>query len=83
VRRGRAVYPPEALRKGETGTVLLELFISETGSVDRVSIVRSSGVPTLDAAAAAAEKRSRFRPPTVDGRPVKSKARVPYTFELR
>ena len=83
VRRGRASYPTEALRKKQTGTVQLMLYINETGTVDRVEIVGSSGYPALDAAAAAAEKKSRFRPAVKNGVPVKAKARVPYEFNLK
>ncbi len=83
VRRGRASYPADALRKKQTGTVQLMLYINETGSVDRVEVVGSSGFPALDAAAAAAEKKSRFRPAVKNGVPVKAKARVPYTFQLK
>ena len=79
----RAVYPPECLRNKQAGTVMLMLYINEFGSVDRVEVVRSSGFPALDRAAAAAEKRSRFRPAVAGGRPVKSKARVPYTFQVK
>lgn len=80
---GRAVYPPECLRNKQAGTVMLTLYINEFGSVDRVEVVRSSGFPAFDRAAAAAEKRSRFRPAVAGGRPVKSKARVPYTFQVK
>ena len=82
VRRGRAVYPADALRRKQTGTVQLMLYIDESGKVDRVEVVGSSGFPALDAAAASAEKKSRFRPVVRDGVPVKSRARVPYTFRL-
>ncbi|MBP7949120.1 MAG: TonB family protein [Verrucomicrobiales bacterium] len=82
LRRGQAVYPPEAERQRQTGTVRLMLYISAAGTVDRVEVAASSGFPLLDAAAAAAERKSRFRPLTVNGTAVKSKALVPYTFRL-
>ena len=80
--RGRTTYPADALRKKQTGTVLLMLYINEYGTVDKAEVARSSGVPSLDAAAAAAECRSKFRPASSGGRPVKSKARVHVTFSL-
>lgn len=81
--RGKAVYPADALRKAQTGTVRLLLYINERGAVDRVEIAQSSGFPSLDAAAAAAEKKSLFHPAVIDGKPVKTKVIVPYTFRLR
>lgn len=82
ISRGRAAYPRDALRQKQTGTVLLLLYVNESGKVDRVEVARSSGVPSLDAAAAAAERRSTFRPAVSGGRPVKSRVQVPYTFSL-
>ena len=82
LRRGQAAYPPEARRAKQAGTVVLMLYINENGSVDRAEVVKSSGFPLLDQAAAKAEQKSRFRPAVVGGVPVKSKARVPYTFRL-
>lgn len=74
--------PAEALRKKQTGTVRLLLYINEQGTVDKVEIVQSSGFPSLDAAAMAAERRSTFRPAIINGSPVKSKVIVPYIFQL-
>lgn len=83
IRRGKASYPAEALRKKQTGTVRLLLYINERGTVDRVEIAQSSGFPSLDAAAMAAERRSIFKPAIINGSPVKSKVIVPYTFQLK
>lgn len=83
VRRGRASYPPEALRKNQTGTVMLTLYINERGTVDKVEIAQSSGNALLDAAAIRAESKSKFRPPVINGKPARTKARVPYVFEIR
>jgi protein TonB len=83
LRRSRAVYPAQAIRKNQTGTVTLTLYINELGSVDTVEVSQSSGSAQLDAAAVAAERKSKFRPLVRNGRPIKTKARVPYTFELR
>lgn len=83
IRRGKAAYPAEALRRKQTGTVRLLLYINERGTVDRTEIVQSSGFPLLDAAAQAAERRSVFKPAVINGAAVKTKVIVPYTFNLR
>jgi protein TonB len=80
--RGKASYPAECRRQKQSGTVLLELFINEEGRVDRVEVARSSGFPALDAAAVAAERKSKFQPILQNGVPLKCRARVPYTFRL-
>lgn len=83
VRRVKPVYPAEALRRKQTGTVLLMVFVNESGTVDRIEVLQSSGNPALDAAAVTAEKKSRFSPLVKDGQPVKFKAKVPYRFQIQ
>ena len=80
--RRTPTYPPDALRNKQTGRAVLLLYINEFGTVDRVEMVTSSGIPSLDAAATAAAKKSTFRPAVSGGRPVKSKAKVPFNFQI-
>jgi protein TonB len=77
-----AGYPWKAKRLHQEGVVELTVYINETGALDRVEITQSSGFDVLDQAALAAEKKSRFRPAKVGGRPVPSKAEVRYRFKL-
>ena len=44
-------YPAAAQAAGEQGTVVVQLFIDETGAPSRYSVVKSSGFPDLDLAA--------------------------------
>ena len=81
--RRTPTYPPDALRNKQTGRAVLLLYINEFGTVDRVEMVTSSGIPSLDAAATAAAKKSTFRPAVSGGRPVKSKAKVPFNFQIK
>lgn len=79
-------YPVEARRRGETGTVVVELEIRADGSVGRIRVLEEPGYPMLrEAALAAAEKLRdhRFKPATRDGRPVSWVAPIRYQFFLR
>jgi periplasmic protein TonB len=82
LKRGRPVYPAEAKRLKQDGVVVLALFINQSGELDKVEVVHSSGFPLLDQAAVAAERRSRFRPAYLNGRPIRCRAEVPYRFVL-
>lgn len=63
-------YPRRARRRGLEGTVELKFLVTREGSVERVSIVRSSGHEVLDKAAKAAIARWRFSPALRNGVPV-------------
>jgi protein TonB len=80
--RVEPAYPAQARRLRQEGVVVLRLFIGAAGELDRIEVARSSGHRLLDEAAVAAERKSRFRPATVEGRPVPCQAEVPYRFEL-
>lgn len=57
----KAEYPQDLIKKGISGSVLLDLLVSETGVVDSASIVK--GVhPVLDSNALKASLRFRFSP---------------------
>ena len=51
--------------------VVVELCVAQSGIVDDVKLVTSSGHPLLDNATIAGLQRSRFEPATRDGRPVR------------
>jgi protein TonB len=53
-------YPPRAERMGESGAVTLRLYVSPSGSVARVEVIRSSGREFFDSAARRAVSRWRF-----------------------
>lgn len=79
----RPVYPIGARRRGEEGTVILDVTVSPSGRATRVSVVSGSGFPELDAAAERAAAQARFKPGKRDGRPVESAARITLIFRLR
>lgn len=75
-------YPEGARLRGETGTVGLELAIGADGRVISAAIARPSGVLALDEAARRAALAWRFRPATLDGRPVPGTIRTSIHFRL-
>jgi protein TonB len=81
-RRVQAVYPGEAQRRHQQGSVTVMIYINESGALDKVEIVKSSGYPLLDAAAVKAVKQSEFSAQLVDAIQVGSRAEQTFTFEL-
>ena len=76
-------YPIGARRKGEEGTVILDVSVTADGHASAVSLVSSSGFPELDKAAEHAAEQARFKPGARGGRPVDSAARLTIIFRLR
>jgi len=75
-------YPRLSKRLGETGVVMLRIFIDEAGRVRDAQVSRTSGHPRLDDAAMAAVQKARFRPPSENGQAVSGYAQVPVDFQL-
>ncbi len=79
--RGAVPEYPEALRAaGVGGDVVLELSLDETGKPYAIEVVEPLH-EELDAAAAVAAKKLRFRPATVGGVPHPSVIRYRFTFD--
>jgi len=76
------VHYPEIMRRaGIEGTVYVEAFIDETGTVIRTGIVK--GVhPALDKAAADAITKTKFEPGQRQGKPVKVRVSIPIRFRM-
>lgn len=66
------VYPLEAVRRGQEGSVKLKLKVDEFGVVQDVSIIESNPPGVFDDAVLAAVKKEHFIPAVKDGRPVRS-----------
>lgn len=76
-------YPPSSRRAGETGTVILEVYVLENGRAGDVRVKTSSGFPKLDEAAVREVKRSwRLVPGTENGKPVPMWGQFAVTFKL-
>lgn len=74
-------YPPQALRRGESGTVTLRAEIGPDGVPISVNIANGSGSRILDRAAADSVRRWRFRPAMANGQPTHGTVMIPVTFD--
>jgi len=75
-------YPKNALRNGDTGTVMLAFLIGTDGKVADSRIEKSSGFRDLDRAAQAGLSLCHFKPGTVDGIAQQSWTRMQYIWSL-
>lgn len=76
-------YPAEAIQRGLSGTVELEILVGVDGTPLEVRVVRSSGHRLLDQAARKVVlSQWRFQPAMRDGLPVQALGRVPIAFSL-
>lgn len=74
-------YPRRALRRGDSGEVVLRVQVDARGVPGQVEVASSSGSRDLDRAAQSAVQRWRFRPAMRDGVPVPGAVNVPVTFK--
>jgi protein TonB len=77
-------YPLIARRLGESGTVRLKIELADTGAVEAVSVILSSGHQSLDETAVSWVKSHwRWRPAMRAGKPVASTTIADIVFDLR
>jgi protein TonB len=76
-------YPSFSKRAGEQGEVVVRLIIDETGIVEEVALLRSSGFARLDRAAEQIGKRYRFKPYSVNGNPARISTNLLIKFNLK
>lgn len=79
----RPKYPEESRKRSEEGDVLVELDVTERGTVAAVRLVMSSGFSALDAAAQQAVRRATFTPAMTGGRAVPMTTRLTLKFRLK
>jgi TonB family protein len=72
------IYPPAANAVRASGTVTVQVLISESGSV--ISATAVSGHPILQGAAVAAARQARFSPTLLSGQPVKVSGVIVYNM---
>jgi len=75
-------YPLAAIERAIEGTVLLRLWVSAEGGVDRVEVIAGSGHRVLDAEAVRAVRSWRFVPASYGGEAVAATVRLPVRFDL-
>lgn len=80
VRQPPPAYPRQALRRGESGEVLVRVVVGTDGRPSQVQVARSSSHRALDQAAVKAVRRWRFQPATRDGQSVPQTVHIPVDF---
>ncbi len=78
--RPQPEYPPLARQNGVSGPVEVHILVDENGSV--ISATATSGHALLRAAAENAARAAKFKPPRVDGVPVRVTGVITYNFVL-
>jgi TonB family protein len=76
------VYPDNAKTSGIQGTVYVEAFLDETGTVTRTNVVKGIG-GGCDEAAMNAIRMTQFTPGKQKGKPVKVRMSIPIRFRLQ
>ncbi len=76
-------YPMLARMKGYEGTIILRVFVLESGGVGNVQLEKSSGYEILDESALNAVKDWIFIPGKKIGEPIPSWVTVPIKFQLK
>ena len=76
-------YPLELWDQGIEGTCLVKVRVNESGGVDSVLVVESSGHAAFDSAAIRGARALRFRPATKGGKRIDVWATVPVHFSKK
>lgn len=77
-----APYPESEKSAGKQASVVLQIAISATGSVDQVQVVQSAGA-AFDAAAVQAVRSFVFEPAEIDEKPAPIRIQYRYDFVLK
>lgn len=76
-------YPLHMWDQDMEGETLLRVRVGDTGGVDSVEVVESSGFASFDSAAVDGARRLRFTPARQDGKRIEVWAQVPVMFSKR
>jgi len=76
-------YPLHMWDQDTEGETLLRVRVGDTGAVDSVEVLQSSGYRSFDSAAVAGARDLRFTPARQDGKRIEVWARVPVRFSKR
>ena len=74
-------YPAAALRRGESGTVMVRVEVDTSGMPAGVALVKRSGSRDLDRAAMEAVREWRFQPAQRNGKAIASSLVIPIDFK--
>jgi len=76
-------YPLQLWDEGVEGETILRVRVTDTGVVDSVEVVESSGHHGLDSAAVSGVRDLRFQPGRQNGKRVRMWATLPVVFSRR
>lgn len=76
-------YPKLALKRRQSGEVLVRVMVAATGQIVTTKVVRSSGFKLLDQAALHSVSRWQFEPWRLDGIAQRSWVEVPVDFTIK
>ncbi|MFT4247896.1 MAG: energy transducer TonB [Pseudomonas sp.] len=74
-------YPAAALRRGDSGTVVVRVDVDASGVPGGVTLIQRSGSRDLDRAAMDAVRDWHFRPAQRNGQPVPGSIEIPFDFK--
>ena len=77
------IYPMEAARQGQRGTVIVLIHVSPFGVTEGAEIMQSSGFQALDQAALDAVRSWRFRPAIQDGQAIAFDMPMKFVFTIQ
>lgn len=78
VQKVQPSYPTLARQMGLSGHVVLDMYVDESGNVEKANVI--SGNPILGNAAVSAAKRWRFQPLQVNGKGTEAVIRIGFDF---
>lgn len=76
-------YPLQLWDQDMEGLTMLRVRVNDTGGVDSVEVLESSGHPAFDSAAVVGAKDLRFRPARRNGKRIEVWAKVPVHFSKK
>jgi TonB family protein len=77
----KPIYPERAIQQRASGLVTVQVTINEKGDVIHAKAI--DGDMLLRKAAEEAAMKCKFKPATEDGRPVVSRAKIPFSFRFK
>lgn len=80
--RNNLMYPEIARRNGIEGTVTLEFYIKDNGTIEKIKVITSANAFLDKEAIRLVESMPRWNPAIQNGNPITVKYQLPVTFEL-
>ena len=81
IKAGTPVYPKDAAKAGQEGTVWVKVWVTAKGEPKDVEVLKSEN-PVFNQAALDAAKEYRFTPAEIKGKPVAVWVTIPFKFKL-